>query len=220
MAAWLQAARHPFGIILVLCSVALAALMLTLPQLTLWSPRAPLVLAAGIIGWAASAAVVSRWPIATAKPAPPPEVVPDPPAPLSRVESVPADFAELVEDALKRLDRIGTLAESPLLGRLPRILPAIRERLAATNPDKPPGDGQVLRTALVEAIDRLSVRESDAGNRSLQHQVLYMEYVERRTVVQMTIRLSISEQTLFRRRKEGVDAVARDLWRQEQRGDC
>src|SRR5439155_27214796 len=74
---------------------------------------------------------------------------------------------------------------------------------------------QLLRTLLVRAIEQLRV--SDAGStRDHQYQVLRMQYVMGLNVVQVSTRLGIAEQGVYRRSAEGVEALANDLWRRER----
>jgi hypothetical protein len=129
----------------------------------------------------------------------------------------PSDFADLTRRALRALNRPGTLARSGLVSLLRSSLGEIWERSGQPRPANPSPleQGQALRTMLVAAIERLNVSDGD-GMQVHQHQVLRMQYLMGLTVVQVAIRLSIAEKTVFRRSAEGVDAVAHDLWRREQ----
>lgn len=61
------ALTHPFGLVLIFLSVALAVAMLAAPQLDLWENRAVLVLVWGLVAYAATVVVLRMRP----EPAPP-----------------------------------------------------------------------------------------------------------------------------------------------------
>jgi len=69
---------------------------------------------------------------------------------------------------------------------------------------------------LVHAIERLNVSDDGGATQANQYHVLHMQYILGLTVTQVGVRLSVAEQTVFRRSAEGVQAVSNDLWRREQ----
>jgi hypothetical protein len=167
----------------------------------------------GLTDALARALTVPPWP------APEPSE-PVPPAPFitngSGVPPQPPDLERLIGRALRSLNQPGTLAKSGLISLLPRSL-----RASSLVDGGPPGAeptplelGQALRTSIVQAIERLRV-DGEASPQAVQYDVLRMLYVLGMTVTQVGIRLSVAEPTVFRRRADGVNALANELWHRE-----
>ncbi|TAK21267.1 MAG: hypothetical protein EPO26_15155 [Chloroflexota bacterium] len=139
--------------------------------------------------------------------------------PMNRgiAERMPSGFVESTRHALRALNKPGLLMKSDLVRLLPESLAEVRRRSAAPgrSTGSPLEQGQILRALLVGAIERLNVPSNEELT-AYQFQVLRMQYVMGLTVVQVGVRLSIAEKTVFRRSKEGVEAVANDIWCREQ----
>jgi hypothetical protein len=122
-------------------------------------------------------------------------------------------FEELVEEALRGLNEPGRLAKLEL-GQ------AVTRTLASANGGQPPSGlegGRLLREVVVAAVDRLKPVDADGSPRALQYAVLHEEYVLGRTITAIALRHSVSEQTVFRRRREGIAALAVELRQGEER---
>ena len=142
-------------------------------------------------------------------------------------------LAQLTQAALRRLNAPAGLADAELVERLPRTLAAVRARhmvaaggrpstldTAVSDVPTPLEQAQALRTALVEAIERLKPRDPDAtpgAPAALQYYVLHEAYVLGLPTRAITTRRGISESTFHRNRREAVAILARELARQEER---
>lgn len=122
-------------------------------------------------------------------------------------EALPEDLVEILEGALRSLNKLGTLAQTELAERLPRSLAARRSL----------SKGQALNELLVEGIKRLKVDDPETDAQAAEYEILWREYVREMTTVAIMIHLSISESTFYRWRHDAVLALAQDLWQQEQR---
>ena len=90
----------------------------------------------------------------------------------------------------------------------------------ASDPPPPLEQAQALRTALVEAIERLKPRDADASPgapAALQYHVLHEAYVLGLPTRAIMTRRGISESTFHRNRREAVAILTRELARQEER---
>jgi len=130
-----------------------------------------------------------------------------------------AGFVELVDQALKHLNKPTHLAKSGLAAWLPRSIRAIRGQWSQTQPGEATSleRAQALRQLLVDAIERLKHADSDSSTRALQYHILHKKYVLEQEVKHIVIRHDISESTFFRERVLAVRAVADNLWQQERR---
>src|SRR5207248_5897516 len=130
----------------------------------------------------------------------------------------PPGFSDLVRGAVRALNLPATLEKSGLIARLPRTLREVLRQSQADRSAEPTlqEESQALRLLLLQAIERLAVADRAGNAQVLQYQVLHMQYVLGMSVVQVAVRLSISEQTVYRRSAEGIEAVASDLWQREQ----
>jgi hypothetical protein len=129
----------------------------------------------------------------------------------------PPELADLTRRTLRSLNKPATLAKSELIPLFAESLNELwhQSDVARLSDPSPLEQSQLLRTLLVRAIEQLRV--SDAGStRDHQYQVLRMQYVMGLNVVQVSTRLGIAEQGVYRRSAEGVEALANDLWRRER----
>ncbi len=122
-------------------------------------------------------------------------------------EQATHQFEALVEEALRGLNEPAKLAKCGLAGRIPRTLAARQPGGDAMGLER----GRLLREVLVAAIERLKPAETDESTRALQYYVLNEEYVLGRTITGISVRHSVSEQTVFRRRREAIEALAAEL---------
>jgi hypothetical protein len=154
----------------------------------------------------------------SAAPAPAPE--PEPLAadvPELAMQPQPPKLADLTRRTLRSLNKPATLAKSELIPLFAESLNELwhQSEVARSSDPSPLEQSQLLRTLLVRAIEQLRV--SDAGStRDHQYQVLRMQYVMGLNVIQVSTRLGIAEQGVYRRSAEGVEALANDLWRRER----
>ena len=145
------------------------------------------------------------------------------PTPVGEEPQLPpeldADFVELVDQAMKHLNKPAHLAKSGLAARLPRSIRAIRRQWSPAQAGEATSLewAQALRQLLVDASERLKPAESDSSTRALQYHILHKKYVLEQEVKHIVIRHDISESTFFRERVLAVRAVADDLWQQERR---
>jgi hypothetical protein len=112
---------------------------------------------------------------------------------------------------LRRLNRPAALADCSLAGHLPLSLKDLvaREGGAHASPH------QVLRAAIVQAIDRLA--PDDAGGEECLHRaILADEYIRGHSTARIMTRYAISESTFHRHRRDAIRAVAQDLIAREQ----
>ena len=215
LAASLPAALlSPLGLGLLGGSLILAAIMAVRG-----APTAAVELAVwGALMYAAAVALnLRRRPNPVAAPdrsrAPEPEPIP---RPVPNPEET-RQFEELVEEALRGLNEPSKLAKSGLVACLPRTLAAAR-RKQGDRGDAEETDlsvGRRLRSAIAEAIERLKPVEAEGTAQALQYHVLREEYVLGRTITSIALGHSVSEQTVFRRRREGIEALAADVHQHE-----
>jgi hypothetical protein len=206
----------PVGLGLLALSLALA-----LWAATRGAPLTALALVAwGILAYGASVGV--RWRVkARAVP-----VHPDPPPPVTADssdaglstraeidEQAARQFEDLVEDALRNLNKPASLVRCGLIDRIPRTLGEARGQAesigggAATGLDR----ARLLRGVLVAAVERLKPAEGDATSQALQYHVVREEYVLGRSILPIALRHSVSEQTVYRRRREAIELLAREI---------
>lgn len=150
-----------------------------------------------------------------APPAPPdPVPVPMPALPTNDAE----EWDRFTEEALKVMNNHFALAKCGLLGLLPHTLTAIRDGWGASRlPGATPLEqAQALHEVLGQAIERLKpVDGSDKGEPALRYNVVRERYLEGKEVKQIFMRRSISESTFHRYRRDGIEAIARELKEQE-----
>ena len=130
-------------------------------------------------------------------------------------------FAALLEEGLRRLNNLGLLAKCELVQRLPRTLTeSMHERLNGESTDPSALEqAQALHRILSDAVERLRPpeRADSATPESLQYHIIHDEYVKEYSTKQIVAIYSISESTLHRYRRQGIDVMAGDLLKQEQR---
>lgn len=133
--------------------------------------------------------------------------------------SEPPIRVEVVREALGCLNKPANLARSPLVGRLPRTLRAVRSGSGepVSGDATPLEASQALRGVLLAAIERLKAGDREAADQPLQYRILVEEYVEGKSTKHNMVRHAISESTLHRRRQEGIAAVATELGMRESR---
>jgi hypothetical protein len=146
------------------------------------------------------------------------------PIPIRRVANeVGQDpqFAAWLEEGLRRLNNLGLLAKCELVQRLPCTLTeSMHERLNGQSTDPSPLEqAQALHRILSDAVERLRPpdRVDYATPESLQYHIIHDEYVKQYSTKQIVAVYSISESTLHRYRRQGIDVIAGDLLKQEQR---
>jgi hypothetical protein len=145
----------------------------------------------------------------------------------TELEEVSAEhLARLTQEALRRLNAPGGLADCALAERLPRTLaevlrqgPGAGGEAMETAALTPLERARALRTVLVRAIERLKPPDDGAPGSpaSLQFHILHEEYLLGRPNKQIMVRRSISESTFHRQRREAISILSRDLIRQEER---
>jgi len=132
-----------------------------------------------------------------------------------------SDFVGLLEEALRRLNNLGLLAQCGLMQRLPWTLRyALHDRLNGQATEASPLElANALHTTLIGAIDRLKPpdRQDAAAPESLQYHIIHDEYVADRATKDIMLRYNISESTLHRYRRQAIEVIAGDLMKQEQR---
>jgi hypothetical protein len=211
---WPSAFASPLGIALLGGSLLLAAIMAvrgaqaTAAELVVW----------GALAYGAAVALhirARRHPISRLAPVPARE--PDlKPLVMPSVEEAD-EFEELVEEALRGLNEVSRLAKCGLAQRVPRTLvAALRkqgEKIGAEETSL--NAARQLRTVIVEAIERLKPVEAEGTAQALQYHVLREEYVLGRTITAIALNHSVSEQTVFRRRREAIEALAVDIRQRE-----
>jgi len=131
-----------------------------------------------------------------------------------------AHFVRLTEEALRRLNSPAALAGCDLLVRLPGTIAAAAEIKGMSSQDAltPLQQAQLLRESLLAAIERL--KPADEGGvlgspGALQYQILREEYLQGRPNKQIMTRLSVSESTFHRNRRDAIAILARELANQE-----
>ena len=150
--------------------------------------------------------VLSRIRGGSARPA---SIVPVPPAP----ETGRNTMVRETHLALRDLAKPSRLAESHLIGRLPRTLEAARQDAGVSSTTMSSLEqARLLRTVLIAAIERLGAGDSgrpDFG--SDQHTALYERYVMRRLVNAIITDHGIGEGTFHRHRQDGIGILAESL---------
>ena len=206
-----NALLHPFPIMLLLASLAIAGSAWSV--LDRWSDQAPWIVLLGLLAYAASIAVIYRRPAAA--PSPSPYVDPNP---------VPTDedYRNYVAEALKQLHKPARLAKSQLIPLLPRTLAAAPCLRAG---GRTPGEftvlekAQALRETVIAAIEQLRPAGETVGPESPsahQYHILQQAYVQRKRTAYIMSRLSISESTYFRDRRDAIVAVTHQIQNQEE----
>ena len=231
---------HPFGLTLFLASLVLAGLMFFV--LDRWSGQALWMIILGFLAYAASTAVLHRWPTDVRAAS----IVSDDTSLDAQedqedellgleeaeedikanveigVEAATPDFRSSVHEALRRFKNPARLAQSPLGSLLPATLAAYpsQDKSLPTPGGLAPLDRvQVLREVLIAAIERLRSTGEATGSRSSQEYhyfILYEQYVLGRSVANVAVRHGIPEGTYFKWQGEAVTVVARQLQSQEE----
>ncbi len=121
-------------------------------------------------------------------------------------------FRDLVEDALRNLPSYPYLGEHPLAGLGIVDSYMVHNGSPVTYLDK----GRALREAILTALNELK----PAGERSVVKEwhpyiILYDEYVEGKKTAEIMSELFMSEGTVYRARRESIEAVARVLMEME-----
>ena len=215
----LKALLHPFGIMILLASLALAGLVLSV--LDRWSGQALWIVLLGVLAYAASIAVLHRT-----------RAVPgqlrgseDTDLNLSEDEEPEQglkDLYDFVQEALRHLDDTAALSQSQLIPLLPRTLASVP---SPGRGERTPGEltvlekARALREALVAAIEGLRPLGESIGSQepqALQYHILHLACVQRRPVAYILTRLNIAEAHYFRNRRAAIRAVARHLDNQEE----
>jgi hypothetical protein len=205
------ALASPLGLSLLSGSLLLAAIMAvrgaqaTAAELVIW----------GVLAYGGVVALRLR--------PPPHPIKPPEPAPAAEVNPTPAPSAEdavqfeaLVEEALRGLNEVSRLAKCRLAQRVPRTLvAALRRQGEKLDGETSLDAARQLRTVVVEAIERLKPVEAEGTAQALQYHVLREEYVLGRTITAIALNHSVSEQTVFRRRREAIEALAVDIRQHE-----
>jgi hypothetical protein len=202
-----QGLTHSLGLAIFLASLVLAsAPLLGAP----WEKRTVLLLVWGAMGYLAIAAIEAlRTP--WVKPA----LVPP-----SQSAATPVgvdDFARLTEEALKYLRTPAELQRCGLADRLPHVL--AQARAASATPDNVPTPlekARLLRGIIEESMEALRLASGDEPG-ALQYAILHSEYVLGLPNSAIMTRHSISEGTFHRRRRDGVRALAGELYARESR---
>lgn len=204
-------ARKPFALAILALSIAIAAAVALHDQ---WSERAWWVLAWGCLMYTI-AVVLAPLKRPPARPEP---ATPDRPNGFSTQPT--EQFVHLTEEALRCLNNPAALARCDLSIHIPASLVSVLKRRPEDRQPTPLELAPAVREILTQAMERLrpagneNRRDSQA---SLLHQVVHDEHVLGRPNASIMIRLSISERTFYRYRREGVNAIARELWVQERR---
>lgn len=128
-------------------------------------------------------------------------------------------LARLTGDALRRLNNPAALAESELIGRIPRSLAAVAAADATATEATPLQQARALREVLAEAIERLKPPDRDLGREApaaLQYHILREEYLLGMPNKQIMARHGISESTFHRNRRAAIAILAREMGKQEE----
>ena len=143
--------------------------------------------------------------------------LPAPPVPVEPDLELKA-YVQLVEQALRNLNRSTTLSHSPLIAQLPRTLAAARlGRFGTADASTPLVQAQLLRDVLVAGIERLSSGDPTAGiGQTVEYRILNAEYVLGWSTAAIRVKESISESTFHRYRGKAILALAEDLRHHEQ----
>jgi hypothetical protein len=137
----------------------------------------------------------------------------DPPEPNPPLVDETGEYCfKLVEEALRTLNR-PELARSELITLLACSVASAqrggdeRSPLAAT----PQAQARALREVIGAAIDRLKPADSDDATTADHYEVIHLKYRRGMETKQIADRLHVGEATVFRRRKEAIDAMVEDL---------
>jgi hypothetical protein len=129
--------------------------------------------------------------------------------------------ARLTEDALRRLNNPAALARCELLSRLVGTIGATASArgMPGTDVVTPLQRAQLLREVLLMALERLrpiadSAHPATPG--AIQYEILRGEYLLGIPNKQLMTRLSVSESTFHRNRREAIAILARELADQER----
>jgi hypothetical protein len=151
------------------------------------------------------------------------DVEPEPAAVVTRKPTGELELHVVInalQTALRRLNRPPTLADCELNDLLSCT---IAGRCKHANPNSPVAtpleSAQALHSILIEEIEMLRPADYGIGgsNRAAElYTILHEQYVLRRSVVQIRMRLHLAEKTYFVRRLEAINAIAHDLVRREQ----
>ena len=136
----------------------------------------------------------------------------------AEIVEISADhLVRLTEEALRRINRPGALAQCDLIGRLPHSLDASRARATAATPTAatPLDQAKRLRELLTTAIERMKPVDRSAVA-ALQYLILREEYVLDLPNKQIISRHGISEGTFHRQRREAIAVLSQELRQQEE----
>jgi hypothetical protein len=128
--------------------------------------------------------------------------------------------AQLVEEALRRMNDVAALARCRLISRLPHTL---TDRVGHSDTTRsalsPLEQARALREILTSAIERLKPdgQPNDRGASVLQYNILNEEYVKGTPNKQIMRRLDLSEGTFHRQRRAGIRILTEDLAIRETR---
>lgn len=126
-----------------------------------------------------------------------------------------------VEEALRALNNLSALANCDLLTALPHTLAAACARVCGATYDATPLEqSQAVHEVLCAAIERLKPPDGPDGSngvRTLEHDIVFEEYVLRRSTRHIMVRHFVAEATFHRRRRAAIRAIASDLIAQEER---
>ncbi|MFN8637107.1 MAG: hypothetical protein U0893_24940 [Chloroflexota bacterium] len=135
----------------------------------------------------------------------------------------PASLAQqalepLVEQALEQLRAPARLAGCELTTHLPLTIAAARaeQRNGHVGGSTPLEQAHVLREVLVTAIERLKPPDQNGRSIDLIHAVIEARYVAGMQIPRISTRFAISDRTVHRYRKRGVEALASELEQQEE----
>jgi len=187
----LKALFNPFGIVLLLVSLALTVLVSSV--LDRWSGQAIWIALIGLIAYAASTAVTYLLP--------------------SVVD--PARFYDPTQIALRRINRLPNLSRCDLITLLPRTLSANHLELETGQHSQTPLEkAQVLREVLIAAIEKLRPPAETAGagaDPALGYHILHEFYLEDKPVAYLLSRYHIADATYHRHRRDAIRAISKDI---------
>lgn len=126
-----------------------------------------------------------------------------------------AELARLTEAALKDINNHFSLARCGLADHLPATLAAARAAWGAGRAGTvtPLEQAQALHEVLVQTIERLKPPDDSlaSNERSLRYHVVRERYLEGKDTRRTMTHHNISESTLHRYRRQGIEAIAHDL---------
>jgi hypothetical protein len=128
--------------------------------------------------------------------------------------------AQLVEEALRRMNDVDALARCRLIARLPHtLIDGASSSGGMRSAVSPLERARALREILASAVERLKpdglVSQREAPG--LQYQILHEEYVKGIPNKQIMRRLDLSEGTFHRQRRAGIRILTEDLAIREAR---